>query len=65
MHLRVGTLACSSRIAGLGVRCSMVSEHSWLTLHARYEAEANKQELPAEEYRAMMRLLNEKQLKIP
>ena len=32
-------------------------------LHARYEAEANKQELPAEEYRAMMRLLNEKQFK--
>ena len=31
-------------------------------LHARYEAEANKQELPTEEYRAMMRLLNEKQI---
>ena len=32
MRLRVGTLACSSRIA---VRCSMVSEHSWLTLHTK------------------------------
>ena len=32
-------------------------------LQARYEAEANKLELPAEEYRAMMRLLNDKQLK--
>ena len=33
-------------------------------LHARYEAEANKQELPAEQYRVMMRVLNEKQMKI-
>ena len=33
-------------------------------LHARYDAEAHKQELPAEEYRAMMRQLNDKQLEI-
>ena len=31
-------------------------------LHARYEAEAHKQELPAEEYWAMMRQLNDKQI---
>ena len=33
-------------------------------LHARYKAEAYKQQLPAEQYRGMMRVLNEKQLKI-
>jgi len=33
-------------------------------LHTRYETEANKEELPAEEYRTMMRQLNKKQLQI-
>ena len=33
-------------------------------LHARYEAEANKEELPPEEYRALVRVLNAKQLSI-
>ena len=33
-------------------------------LHARYDAETHKQELPAEEYRVIMRQLNDKQLEI-
>ena len=33
-------------------------------LHAIYDAEAQKQELPAEEYRVMMRQLNDRQLAI-